>query len=225
MVKQSFWLALLSALVVLVLLVSAGNYFENLRFSQSFSDLDQLSGQLNEAKTALLFFETFREEKDFCSGFVPLVWKYSDRTFELGQRIEALEKIDDVARATELKKTYTLFLLDLWLYAKNIKVSCPDTNISTVLYFYSNKPGEGVNCKLQGYELDAVKSQLGSGVWIFAVDGTLGLDIVDAVKEQFHVSGYPALVFNEQKTVQGYLTQQQVLDELRTEVSRPSPRP
>ncbi len=214
MVKGVFAKAFALTAVIFLLGVLVSNYFAEQRASQFLAQIRGIDSGLNESKTTLLYFDTLKGTPHFCKSFPLFESRLADRVDALGNDLTRLEEVDAGSlQLVELKKNYTLLNAQLWLYMVNLRKECPGSDYDTVLYFYSNLAGQCPDCQRQGLELTRLK-QSRANLFVFAFEANLGLDLIDLLKKQFSVEGLPAVVVNEDKTLQGFASKETIAEAL-----------
>ena len=112
----------------------------------------------------------------------------------------ANERVQDIL---ELKKQYTVLEAQLWLYLVNMKKVCPEQEMKTIIYFYTNNPGECIQCRAQGKLLKDTAKDLNGNTWVFSFEYNIDLDIINAVKKQFNVTKVPTTIIDETTILEG----------------------
>lgn len=196
---------LLFAFIALVFLVLISVIFIQYRFDSTSQDVKELQQNLQENKLTLLYFETFKSEANFCEQFQPLLQNLTEQTNRLGDRVYALEQVEDPSSIPllDIKRDYTLQNLELWLYFVNVKTQCPNQSYHTVLYFYTNQTGGCIECKAQEVALEEYQKK-NPRAWVFAFEGEIGLPIIELLKERYGVTKYPSIIINETTTRNGF---------------------
>lgn len=193
-----------AALLVAVLLLVIFS-FSFLRFSDSEARINSIESELQQSKVTQLFFDTFSGEEGFCDSFLPVLESVSNSTFELGYRIEDLEKAEAFSdESIVLKNQYMLQEIELWLYVLNVKKNCIDSNFHTLLFFYTNRLGGCLDCKAQGFVLDDLKEKYGDKLWIFSFETNYDLGLVETMQKQFGVEQLPTIILDEEESFTGF---------------------
>jgi hypothetical protein len=98
------------------------------------------------------------------------------------------------------KKFYSIILLEHFEFVKLINEKC-SSNISTILFFYSNIPGESGKSEDVGKLLDAVGSKNSGKLMIYSFDINLNSELIKKLKEKYNITDSPAIVINEQNKI------------------------
>ena len=144
-----------------------------------------------------------------------LLYSLGERIDDLGSRLTMLEdqlgKND--ARIIELKKPYTLLMIQHYFLTKKRIDSCHE-NYIIILFFYSNKPEQVDKSKEQGYVLDYLAKKYGyDKVKVYSLDADLSLGIINALKDQYNVTEIPTTVIND-KIFVGFHSQNELEKEI-----------
>ena len=136
--------------------------------------------------------------------------KITQRAAYLGDLITVYENSErmKVSEYKELKKEYMYLLIRYWLYWKNVKRSCGNTEgVFDILYFYSNKNCS--TCIQQGAILSHFKELYPKNFMIFALDGDMDLYIIQLLKEIYRVKDYPVIVIGD-KEYHGFVSKKEL---------------
>ena len=192
-----YFKALVLTAIIFVLGLSLGWYFDWTRSNAVRGELEDLKIQADEARVAMVFFETFKSDPQFCGVYATEMNAQLQRIGALGLKLESLReanKLDESYYA--LKQQYVLFNTELWLRSENLKKLCSST-VTTILYFYpENKECE--SCVAQANELLQLKRSCPESVWLFALPTDLNVTVVDMLVQRFGVVQTPSLVVDGQ---------------------------
>jgi len=103
---------------------------------------------------------------------------------------EETEKFEEEQYAAA-KRDYMISQVKYWLYLEKLKSSC-NLNITTLIYFYSNKNCE--KCRDQGIVLDYMKNKYKNSLMIFGLDMDMELDSVDMISRSYGVQELPSIL-------------------------------
>ncbi|MCC7552154.1 hypothetical protein KO317_00625 [Candidatus Micrarchaeota archaeon] len=120
-------------------------------------------------------------------------------TFSIGANLDYMEQHQGIENK-ELKMQYFKLEMRDYLISKKMIKQC-NLNQSIILYFYSNT--ECILCRDQGFELDKLKHDINinnqTNVRTYSFDGDYeDSAVIRALKHEFNISTYPALVINDQ---------------------------
>lgn len=158
------------------------------------TDLTNLKGNIDDAELQFLLLDTLKGNTS-CTYLLTQANSLGEESGKLAAEVEKYEnaqKIDDAAFRT-LKSSYTTVLIKDWLTLEKIKKTCNGT-YATVLYFYSNKDCD--KCQDQAIVLSYLKEKLKENLMTFAIDGNIGIPVIDSLKGAYGVTAYPTLVIN-----------------------------
>lgn len=127
------------------------------------------------------------------------VFEVTKEKFELGRRVEALErelgKTD--GRVISLKNQYTLYSIRQFLLMKDFVKRC-DPNLTLILFFYSNVENKSAS-EAQGYILDYFSLKYPKAISVYVFDTDLDNPALNTLKQIYQVKTIPTLVVNERK--------------------------
>ena len=131
-----------------------------------------------------------------CNNF--FIYSLGGQIDDLGNELALLE--DQIGkndpRVIELKKPYTLLLVQHYLLIQERMLYCNES-YKTVLFFYSNKDQYVDESVKQGYVLDFLGSKYGyDKVKVYSIDSDLGLGTVSALESLYNVTVYPTTVID-----------------------------
>lgn len=188
--------------MIFVLGVSIGFVLDEGRVSLIQSNLDDLKLEYENLRIQEDIYRTLNEDSCplYRDRFVSLDQKASD----LSEKFNSFTDINQFQqdKLSDLKNTYTLTNIDLWLQAVKLKTNC-NYNITTVLYFYSI--GNCEECIAQGIVLDDLKMQNPKNLMIFAIDYNTELNVVGLLKENFNITRVPYMIVDESESYDGFI--------------------
>ena len=114
----------------------------------------------------------------------------------------------------ETKREYMINQIKYWLYLERLKSSC-NLNITTLIYFYSNKDCN--LCKDQGIVLDYMKNKYKNNLMIFAFDKDIELNSIEIIMKSYGVKELPSIIVDG-KLYQGFIDK----DSLENLINPPS---
>ena len=97
----------------------------------------------------------------------------------------------------DLKKKYTSLLIRNWLFFKEFKENC-NSNMTIILYFYSNKYCN--DCNQQGSVLTYMQRKYPS-IKVISLDSDLDMNVMKLMKRLYDIKNVtkPVLIINEKK--------------------------
>lgn len=183
----------IAAFVISVLVFAVGVYVGNTMdtvVKDSISSDVQNVYQKAQSSELLILLE---DSPAFCPVYMEEADRMDDETSALGTKIAYAEDVRGISDP-ELKKEYFMLEAQAYLISKKVKEQCNDSS-NLVLYFYSNQ--NCASCAEQGRMLDSVRASR-NNTKVYSFDGDLGSSIVTALKNQYEVTSYPAIVVNGQ---------------------------
>jgi len=103
-------------------------------------------------------------------------------------------------RVLDRKKFYSIVLLEHFEFVKLLNEKC-NSNISTILFFYSNIPSESERSGGVGRLLDIIGSKNPGKIMVYSFDVNLNSDMIKKIKEKYNITGSPIVVINEKNKV------------------------
>ena len=94
------------------------------------------------------------------------------------------------------KKFYTLVELEHLDFILEYNEQCNAT-FNTIMFFYSNKPGNSGNSEETGRLLDSVYSKYSDSVRIYSFDVNLDSTIIEKLKLKYNITEAPTIVINQ----------------------------
>jgi thiol-disulfide isomerase/thioredoxin len=180
--------------VVFTVGVIIGLWLGQEKVSSLETGLTNLKGSIANTELQFLLLDTLKGNMS-CNYLLTQADSLANESGVLAvevDRYENAQKIDD-ASFVQLKTSYITVLINDWLTLEKIKRTCGGT-YATVLYFYSNKKCD--KCLDQGIVLSYLKEKLGNDIMTFALDGDLGMSVVNSLKAAYGITEYPTLVIN-----------------------------
>lgn len=212
MEKRIYLQAFLLSAATLVLLIWFSSYFQEARSTEIDDQLQEFRQNINEGRLFSTFSATLGHQLD-CPTYEKLVNLTKTRASQLGRDVAQLEQSDGLAQlfVQRYKKEYTIQLLESWLYHTQFQSKCENAPRS-ILYFYTNRSLNCIDCLAQGRVLDQFESN--PNVVVYAVEANLGLDFVELLKQQYQVSDYPSMVLDGNRVIRGFKSLDEISDEL-----------
>ncbi|MEM5821271.1 MAG: hypothetical protein QXP34_03045 [Candidatus Aenigmatarchaeota archaeon] len=163
-----------------------------------------LNEEINSYKE--IIFLDFLDKKTKCKLLENIINKVRDYSFNviaksLPYRVEEYEfesKLSD--EYLKLKSEYMKMMSTSYFLTIKYKKEC-DTNISTLLYFYSSFCG--ADCINQGEELDKLR-EYNIDSYFFIIDKDWNLNEIKILNELFEINSVPSIVINEKYVLRGF---------------------
>ncbi len=182
-----------AAFAISVLIFAVGVYvggaMDQVVKDSIYSDLQNVYVKAQSSELLILL----EDSPAFCPVYAEEADRIDSETSGLGTKISYAEDVRGISDP-ELKKQYFMLEAQAYLISKKVKEQCEDGS-DLILYFYSNEDCSA--CAEQGHVLDTVRASR-DDTKVYSFDGKLGSSIVTALKNQYGVSSYPAIVVNGQ---------------------------
>ena len=207
--RKISWDLYLTAFGISVMIFAIGIWF-GLQIETSVSE--QISDTIDQTNNRILSISNLllmENDPSFCTYLEEEMANFDAETYSLGRQIGFME--DRRGIEDSLKTKYMDLEFRDYLLSKTINERCQlEQNI--VLYFVSSS--NCTNCKEQGAQLSAARSQTNTKVYTFDVNMDSGL--VRSLKQKYVIGLVPALVINEDK-YEGYRSTEEILSLIRTQ--------
>ena len=186
----------IAVFAVTILLFIVGLLFGQFLTNQKYEDIQTIDENLKLELSDLEVQNSLAESYP-CNNF--FVYSLGSRLDDLGNKLILLENQvgKNDKRVIELKKPYTLLLIQHYLLIKERAQKCNEEYV-TVLFFYSNKPEFIDASEKQGYLLGYFANKYGyDQVKVYSIDGDLDLGTVDSLKNIYNITYFPTTVVND----------------------------
>ncbi len=143
-----------------------------------------------------------------CPILISTLSDINSQSYQIGSKLTSYgsdSEAMDYDTYMRVKKEYSRLLTGYWLLATKLRGTC-SMNSSTIVYFYNK---ECARCDDQGFILSYLKRKFGDGLLIFALDSDLPEPSVDAIKQHFNITEYPALIINGE-VYRGFYSEQEL---------------
>lgn len=204
--KKPYIIAGIVSFVIFLMGFLMGFALLNVQLEELRMDMEKGELELRNIQLEIAFLGTLKNET-FCSYMTDRLGVLDKGTAELGNKLinpkGLTEKYFDM-----IKRRYTAFLIQGWLFSEELVERCNATRID-VMYFYEQDCDP---CMSQGYVLDYLVSlDKGENVHIFAIDRKLDEPIVQMLTQNFNVTEAPVLIINDIK-YDGFQTKEIIMD-------------
>jgi len=200
--KHVFWEALVITVTVFVLGVLLGIAYEGNR-------ADDINRFVYDSEFNLMDLFIMNNLIDLesidCRTMIDSNIEFADKIFEEAKQVDLLESSGRITEQTKLAhRRYDLFRTFLWINTIKILDSCPEENISSVIYLYeletedlAQKANQNVWSKLLG----DLKEKKGSGIILIPIAADANITSLDSLKDKLNIKSYPVIVINEEHVV------------------------
>lgn len=203
-----------AAIVITLVIFVLGFILGAATSERKILEIEQLSRQQEADFSSLQFQFSYLENVPKEQSCVVLSRTLESNLKTLGpslKKIEGYEASGDVKNPDYvlLKRKYTIANLRYWLLAEKSKQLCGTDEVS-MLYFYERGCKQ---CNDEGYILEQLKQRLGDNLLIFPIDASVEEPVIDILRAQYKIYGFPSLVIDG-KTYPNYMSMQQILTEI-----------
>lgn len=204
--KKPYIIAGVVSLLIFLMGFLMGFSLLNIQLEELRMDMEKGELELRNIQLEIAFLNTLKNET-FCSYMTDRLGVLDKRNAELGNKLVnpkgLTEKYFDM-----IKRRYTAFLIQGWLFSKELVERCNVSRID-VMYFYEK---DSDICISQGYVLDyIVDLDKGENIHIFTIDKDLDEPIVQMLVQNFNVIEAPILIINDIK-YDGFQTKENLMD-------------
>lgn len=179
--------------------------------------IESISKQQNLEYSSLQLQYAFMDQLSKEENCEAVLKTFESNIKNLESARKRLEEFNDNSKITKedfnsLKREYVLAQVRYWLLARRTKNLCK-TEISTILYFYSND-AECPDCGKQAFVLDYLKKLFKDKLLIFSFDAQQQDEpMIPILKHTYNITKYPALVIEENR-FEGLMDKRMILKEI-----------
>jgi len=211
--KSAFWKALIFTIVVFVIGLLLGAYFESQRASSLVGVLENSEIDLLDEQVRTKAIQDFNVRCDVSKNNT---FAFADRIYS---EAETLERDDQATKfSSDLKvihKRYDLLRTLLWTQAVELKKQCG--NLHTVVYIYEYNTEDVDKQALQisfSRLLTELKEKHPNEVLLIPIAGNTGLSSLEVVLKDRNVSSMPSIIIDENVTISNIIS----YDELESSI-------
>lgn len=189
--KKPYIIACVVSMMIFLMGFLMGFTLLNIQLEELRMDMEKGELELRNIQLEIAFLGVLKNET-FCSYMTDRLRILDRSTAELGNKLVnpkgLTEKYFDM-----IKRRYTAFLIQGWLFSKELVERC-NVNRIDVMYFYEQDCDP---CLSQGYVLDyLVNLDKGENIHIFTIDKDLDEPIVQMLVKNFNITEVPVLIIN-----------------------------
>lgn len=181
-----------------------GILLDNYRLADVRRVISEIDVSWNDARLLNLYFGKLGKEN--CQLALDQNLVYNNKIYEEGLGIEnAIESNKFTPELETEKQRYVLLQAQFWFNSIDLKEQCK-FNYSNVVHIYNEKdltPEQDAENKLQSSILLQLKDKCGNKIMLIPLEGDFGLTVIDAVKKQYNITKYPAIIINEKTVLEG----------------------
>lgn len=202
--RRTFAQAALFSMLILLLGIMIGIWIDNYRLSSIREALSNADVDSNDATLLGIYLQTFGE--DYCSVALEQNLAYNEKIYSEGRKIES--KIESNVFTPEVQqewRRYTLLQTQFWLNSVDLKEKC-GFDYHTVVHLFRQKSDstlENIDNKVQSGILLDLKERCGRQMMLIPITANMNLTVVDAVKNRFNITQYPAVIVDESFVFEG----------------------
>ncbi len=190
--KRPYIIAGVVSLLIFLMGFLMGFSLLNVQLEELRMDMERGELELRNIQLEIAFLNTLKNET-FCSYMTDRLEVLDKSTAELGNKLVnpkgLTEKYFDM-----IKRRYTAFLIQGWLFSKELVERCNVSRID-VMYFYEK---DSDVCLSQGYVLDyLVNLDNAENIHIFTIDKDLDEPVVQMLVQNFDIIEAPTLIIND----------------------------
>ncbi|MBD3390254.1 hypothetical protein GF415_04880 [Candidatus Micrarchaeota archaeon] len=197
----TYLLAFVFTVIVFSLGIYVGMVVDESAKAEVEDELVTLEQDLYLSRILLL---TEQEMGEFCPIYSEKLESVDSERELIGDRLEYLESVREI-HDEEIRERYYYLEFENYLLMKKMKKECGEDYV-LVLFFYS----EDEASQEQGAELDELRAS-DSRVKVFSFEGDSDSAVVEVLKEQYNVTGYPSVVV-ESEAFSGLRTSEEISD-------------
>ena len=159
---------------------------------------------LKDQQNVIYKLESLDVEKAFLTSFNrEALYSISSELDSMAQAMGILEtrlgKNDK--QVLEQKKIYTILQIKHFLAMKEYKEKC-NSNITLILFFYSNQKEDMGNSERTGFILQNLKAQNINDILVYSIDYHLDLSLVSTLKSVYNITIPDTVLVNEKEKLE-----------------------
>jgi glutaredoxin len=139
----------------------------------------------------------------------------TEELYEIGEKLSYMENSlgSDNAQVMQLKEYYSLLEIRHWLFLKQVTKEC-DTNLTLILFFYSQEEKDCPKCVEQGYALTFLRKEF-QDVRVYSFDVNMTNPALDVIKKSYiHSNTEMPVIVIDNKPFYGFMDKEQLKQEL-----------
>ncbi|MFA6530553.1 MAG: thioredoxin family protein [Candidatus Micrarchaeia archaeon] len=194
--KGVFVKAAIAAIAVFALAILFGYYVESNAYSYTEKKLVDLQEGMESSMLFSLFVQTHNDSESMCLVMKNQLDDSAQKTYDVYGALEQSKSTSIFGNYDVLRKKYFLANMRFYLMLKSYILSCNDTSLTPILFFYSTY-NDCPSCVAQGQVLDEVRAECKNvRVYAFPAD-TEELSLIKAFKAYYNINSVPALVIQD----------------------------
>lgn len=212
--KKFYLWALLLAMLFMLAAFTLAKLYDDAKIASIDNSVRALATESEETRILLQYGQLFgsQDKIAFCEALDYSRKKNLDKGYSLVNALKTFEKANLLAQYEQVRRQYYLNNAELWLQTSTARKECVDQN-STVALFFTETLTTCVDCTVQGEILDQLRGSC-PNLEVITLASDLNIGPIELAKKQFGVSGTPAIVINNAKTLQGVKTREELAREL-----------
>ncbi len=173
-----------------------------------------LSTESDETRLLLYYGQLFgsQDPKALCQAIEYSQKKNLDKGYALVNTLRTFEKANLLAQYEQVRRQYYINNAELWLQTTAARANCGSAN-GTLALFFTDTLTTCSDCLVQGEVLDQLRSTC-PNLQVITLASDLGIGPIEVAKKQFSVTRAPAIVIDNNRTLQGVKTRDQLAKEL-----------
>jgi hypothetical protein len=196
--KSAFWKAFVFTLIVFVIGLFLGAYFESQRASSIVGVLENSEIDLLDEQVSVKAISDFNVRCDVSKNSV---FAFADRIYN---EAEKLEKDDQATKFSDgLKvahKRYDLLRTLLWTQAVEIKKKCGNLHTVVYIYEYNTKDVDKQALQISFSRLvEELKQKHPNEVLLIPIAGNTELSSLETILKEKNIASMPSIIVDEQK--------------------------
>ena len=189
----------LKTLIITIIVFSFGIFIvlniEGMFLSVFLLVMSSIENDVRNMELEMLYFQEMSGNES-CVFLNEMVRRTNNKLDELSSELLSYREDNIIftkSKITNLKQTYTYFLIKDWILQEKVKDEC-ETDTVSVLYFY--KIDECDKCIIQGDILSLLKDKFKNKLMIFPLDINVDLGMMKVLMSNFNVTTVPSLVID-----------------------------
>lgn len=194
--KGIFAKAAVAVAIIFGMALLFGYYVESSAYAYTESKLGDLQEGMESSLLFSMFVQTHNDSESMCVVLKNQLDDSAQKTYDIYGALEQSKSTSIFGNYDVLRKKYFLANMRFYLMLKSYILSCNDTSMAPILFFYSTY-NECPACVAQGQVLDEVRAECKNvRVYAFPAD-TEEVSLIKAFKAYYGINTVPALVIQD----------------------------
>lgn len=144
-------------------------------------------------------YASFLSKEQKCDEMLSLFEKNIERYEGIREKLEDSSKIFSERDSSLLLRDYVLKQVNFWIFARELKKECNNSDYVTVVFFYTSKE-DCTLCDEQAKILTEMKERFKQHLFVFSFDSSFNdEEFISILLNNYDVSVYPSIIVEDNK--------------------------